>query len=238
MSGFSALLAQPAPERSSPREFKLPKRVAREGFNKHRLEAFSDAVFAIAITLLVIEVRVPEVEDGESLIRALAEQWPQYVAYAVSFTMIGIIWLNHHHVFNEVEAVSRGIALLNLFLLSSVAFLPFPTALLAEYARAGGAQAHQAAAVYSATMLAMSLWFMVLWRYIVRLRVHDPSIDSAGIRRRTRRASAAPLVYLGTVALSFVSAPLVIALHAAIAISYSFDLVTPEGDSRSTHAAM
>ena len=101
---------------------------------KTRLEAFSDGVFAIAITLLIIEVRVPDSHAGD-LARDLANQWPSYAAFVVSFAIIGIIWVNHHDIFERIVTVDRPLLFLNLLLLLTVAFLPFPTALLGDYIR-------------------------------------------------------------------------------------------------------
>ena len=103
---------------------------------KSRTEAFSDGVFAIAITLLIIEVRVPDSQSGE-LGRDLANQWPSYAAYLVSFVIIGIIWVNHHDIFERITTVDRPLLFLNLLLLLTVAFLPFPTARLGQYIRQG-----------------------------------------------------------------------------------------------------
>jgi uncharacterized membrane protein len=103
-----------------------------------RLEAFSDGVFAIAITLLVLEIPVPNVGKGE-LSEALVDHWPAYAAYVVSFAIIGIIWINHHAVLGYVKRADRGLLLLNLNLLLWVALIPWPTSLLAEYMQAGAA---------------------------------------------------------------------------------------------------
>ena len=193
------------------------------GVSKSRLEAFSDAVFAIAVTLLVIELAVPDVHEGESLANALADEWPHYAAYAVSFAIVGIIWVNHHHVMDEVARVTRGLTYLNLGLLSTVAFLPHPTAVLAEYVQVGGSRSHVAAAVYSGTLLVMSLWFLLFWMHVVRARLHDPGIAGAGLRRRTRRAFIAPVAYAVVLGIAFVSAPLALGMHAAIAVYYTVD---------------
>jgi uncharacterized membrane protein len=99
-----------------------------------RLEAFSDGVFAIAITLLVLEIRVPsadQLSDPVELIKALGALWPSYVGYLISFVTIGIIWANHHNLFRLVARVSHGLVMANLLLLLTVGFVPFPTALLA-----------------------------------------------------------------------------------------------------------
>jgi uncharacterized membrane protein len=108
--------------------------------SSRRLEAFSDGVFAIAITLLVLDLAVPPREhapDGESLASALGHQWPSYFAYLVSFLVIGIIWVNHHAVFDRVRLVDRPVMFVNLALLLVVSAIPFPTHLLAEYLTAG-----------------------------------------------------------------------------------------------------
>ncbi len=96
-----------------------------------RIEAFSDGVFAIAITLLVIEIRPPHVEGGGSLTEALAHLWPSYLGYAISFLVIGTIWANHHNRFRLISRSDHQFLFLNVLFLMCVAFIPFPTALLA-----------------------------------------------------------------------------------------------------------
>jgi uncharacterized membrane protein len=127
-----------------------------------RLEAFSDGVFAIAITLLVLEIPVPTVAPG-GLSETLLDQWPDYAAYVVSFAIIGIIWINHHSVFGYVERVDRGLLFLNLNLLLWVALIPWPTSLLAEYMQSGGSNERAAALVYATTMTLMGASFGCLW---------------------------------------------------------------------------
>ncbi len=105
-----------------------------------RLAAFSDGVFAIAITLLVLEIKVPPVGEGggaAGLGGALLSRWPSYVAYVVSFLTVGVIWANHHAVMDHVRRADRGLLMVTVFFLMAVSFLPFPTAVLAEH-RAGG----------------------------------------------------------------------------------------------------
>ena len=128
-----------------------------------RLEAFSDGVFAIAITLLVLEVPVPEAESGR-LAEALLHQWPSYASYVVSFLIIGIIWVNHRAMFEQIRRIDRMVLFLNLLLLLCVAFVPFPTGLLADYIHAGHDQG-VAALVYSGTMTAMGFAFSSIWIY-------------------------------------------------------------------------
>src|SRR4051794_40035156 len=134
-----------------------------------RIEAFSDGVFAIAITLLVLEIHVPE--DAENgLGQALIDQWPAYASYVVSFFVIGIIWINHHAVFDHLARADRPLLFLNLLLLLFVAVLPFPTNLIATYMQEGGADERGAAGVYSGTMTGVGLAFGALWTYASRPR--------------------------------------------------------------------
>jgi uncharacterized membrane protein len=135
-----------------------------------RLEAFSDGVFAIAITLLVLEIRVPfgdQLTDPDQLITALGALWPSYFGYLISFVTIGIIWANHHNLFRLVARVSHGLILANLLLLLTVAFVPFPTALLAATLETPSAQI--GVLVYAATFVVVAIAFNVLW-YEIRTR--------------------------------------------------------------------
>jgi uncharacterized membrane protein len=191
-----------------------------------RLETFCDGVFAIAITLLVLEIEVPHVEEG-GLARALAEQWPSYAAYVVSFAVIGIIWVNHHGIMSVVALVDRPLLFLNLLLLIFVALIPWPTALLAEYIKDPGIDAHVAAAVYSATAVGVAASFNLVWRYIVRDEhlIRD-DLDIRTLRGNTRRFSLGLLIYPITVGTAFISAPLTLALHGLVAAYYVVDQAT------------
>jgi uncharacterized membrane protein len=130
-----------------------------------RIEAFSDGVFAIAVTLLVLELKVPHLADGGadgSLGRALLAQWPSYVALVTSFFTILVMWANHHRVFELVRRVNAPFLYANGLLLLVVTVVPFPTALLAEYFRKPGAPV--AAAVYAGTYVAAGVAFRLFWR--------------------------------------------------------------------------
>ena len=193
--------------------------------SSQRLEAFSDGVFAIAATLLVLDLAVPPRDETSAggLAAALARQWPAYFAYLVSFLVIGIILVNHHTMFTKVRQVDRPVMFANLALLLVVSALPFPTRLLAEYLTAG-ADSHIAAAVYSGAMFAMSLAYSTLWLAITRdARLMQEHLDPAASRAMLRRFGAGGIVYLGTIGLAFVSAIATLAVHAAIAVYYCFD---------------
>jgi uncharacterized membrane protein len=131
-----------------------------------RLEAFSDGVLAIAITLLVIEIHPPELHQGERLAQALSAQWPSYVAYLVSFLTIGVIWPNHHRVFTQVARLDGPLLLLNLNLLLWTGLIPFPTAVLAEHLRDGGEAARTASALYGGVLLLMGVAFGALFAWV------------------------------------------------------------------------
>ena len=133
-----------------------------------RIEAFSDGVFAIAITLLILEVSVPE-SEFDNLWHGIAHQWPAYLAYATSFITIGGIWLIHHGIFRRLEYANNWIMRINLALLMAVAFLPFPTRLLAEAIHDKDAE-RAAVIFYGATLLVISLLLSALWGAITRDR--------------------------------------------------------------------
>jgi uncharacterized membrane protein len=200
-----------------------------------RLETFSDGVIAIAITLLILEIRVPEVEAGHSLGEALADQWPSYAAYVVSFAVIGIMWVNHHRIFHLLKAVDRPLLFINLLLLMFIAAVPFPTALLAEYLDAGGRDSHIAAAVYSANATGCALAFNMMWRWVVRKGdlLHD-HISVESLRKGTKRFTLGLIVYPIAIAVSFVSAPLTLSLHALTAIYYVVDQLAVRDDEAQT----
>jgi len=186
-----------------------------------RVEAFSDGVLAIAITLLVLDVKVPVAGPGR-LAHALVHEWPTIGTYAVSFAIIGIIWVNHHALFDRIARVNRPILFLNLFLLMAVAFLPFPTALLAAYVDKGGPNSHAAAAVYAATMSVVGLSFLGFWLYLARtpaVRVASFTDDDA--RAALRRTVVGPVVYLSSVVVAFVSAPACLVMYAFVAVFFA-----------------
>lgn len=136
-----------------------------------RIEAFSDGVFAIAITLLILEIKVPDVHEIGSikdLWRALYDLWPSYFAFVFSFGSILVAWVNHHHVFNEIKGTSRPFIYANGFLLLTITFIPFPTALLAEYIRTDFLK--PAIVFYCFSNLLCTLAWYMLGRSVVRPR--------------------------------------------------------------------
>lgn len=191
-----------------------------------RIEAFSDGVFAIAATLLVLELKVPHVEPGE-LGGTLLGNWPSYATYVVSFLVIGIIWVNHHAVLERIRKVDRPLLFLNLVFLMAVAVIPFPTALLADYLKAGHDE-HLAAAVYGGSMTLMGVTFGSIWAYAVLSGdlLHE-GIDPARARRSLWIFAAGNPLYVLAIGASLLSAKLALAIYALLALFYMFD-VLPE----------
>ncbi len=140
-----------------------------------RFETFSDGVFAIAATLLVLEFSV----SGDDLGHELLHIWPSYLAYVTSFLTIGIIWMNHHHTVSLIARTDRTMLFINNLLLLTVAFLPFPTKLVGDNLRGGDEQA--AALAYAGTLVAMAILHQFWWQYARRNRrlIADETPDSA-----------------------------------------------------------
>jgi uncharacterized membrane protein len=189
-----------------------------------RLEAFSDGVFAIAITLLIIEIGIPHVDTNSSLTRALLHLWPSYIGYVVSFLTIGVMWINHHHMFKDIVRVDHTLVVLNLLLLLGIAFVPFPTAVVAEYIRDDRYRL-EAALTYGATFVVISVFFNMLWLYASRGKRHiDEHVSDARVRSRTVRYLPGPLLYGVTLPLAFISPWISLAIYAGLAVFWLLPL--------------
>lgn len=157
----------------------------RGRWETNRTEAFSDGVFAIAITLLVLDLNVPEFELNH-LWSGIGHDWPQYLAYATSFLTIGGIWLDHHSIFRRLQWANPRIMRVNLALLMAVSFLPFPTRLVAEGLRHGLGNERAAVIFYGATLWVIALLFSTLWGTVARERellkpdVTDADVEAIG----------------------------------------------------------
>lgn len=198
------------------------------GFTTARVEAFSDGVLAIAITLLVLDLHAgtsSELDGSLFHVLTTGDAWASYAAYIVSFGVLGITWVNHHSLFRQVAVVDRPLLFLNLGLLLGLSMLPWPTSVLAHHLAAGGADAHTAAFLYSLVMTYVAVMFSAIWWHVTtgggRL-LHTP-MDAATVRASRRRFGLGVVTYSPTLGLAFVSAPLTLAVHAALAIYYAFE---------------
>lgn len=185
-----------------------------------RLETFADGVFAIAATLLILNVDAQVRAASPALGHRLVEIWPSYVGYAVSFVTIGIIWSNHHTVMGQLAKVDRTFLMLNVFLLLCVAFLPFPTRLVAENLR-DRTELEPAALAYGATMTVMAVCYLSLWLYATggRRLLRDDS-DPRTVTGITRSYLPGAPTYLTATLVALVSPLASVVLFGAIALFY------------------
>jgi uncharacterized membrane protein len=166
-----------------------------------RIEAFSDGVFAIAITLLILEIKIPS-PAASDLGRQLYLQWPSFLAFFISFAFIGIMWINHHRMFTHIKKSDDVLLILNLALMFGVCVVPFTTSLLA--AHIGHPGARTAVIVYDATYLGIAIFFNLLWRYATSRDGHLLA-DREGAKKITKRYNIGPLLYVIAIALAWVS---------------------------------
>ena len=181
-----------------------------------RLETFSDGVFAIAATLLILDLQLPE--NGGSLTHELLRLWPSYGAYAISFITIGIMWINHHAVFEQINRVNRTFLVINIFFLMVIAFIPFPTHVVAENLHG---DARPAAFFYGLTMVLMAAMYGALWFYAAHNdRLIAPYADPRMVTGISRAFRPGIPIYAVATLSALLSAWLAVALFAAIALFY------------------
>jgi uncharacterized membrane protein len=200
-----------------------------------RLESFSDAVIAVAITLLVLNIAVPtltESHHGARLGHALGAQWPIYAAYVTSFITIGIIWVNHHVMIGRLARADHSILMLNLVLLLTIAVIPFGTSLLAEYLREGHG-AKLAALVYGGIFLIMGCAFVMVNRQILFGRPHLLAAELSFEQRRKimSRGATGVVPYVVATALAVVSPYATLAICGAVAVFYALPSSFGVGES-------
>jgi uncharacterized membrane protein len=183
-----------------------------------RLEAFSDGVFAIAATLLILNVHA----NGPHLGHALSRAWPSYAAYAVSFITIGIMWVNHHGVFAQIDKVDRTFLMINVFFLMTIAFVPFPTVLVAEHFR--DANLGVAALAYGFTFTVTALLYNVLWLYAAAgRRLLRDDADPRVVSGITRSYLPGPWIYLAATLIGLWKPTVSVVLYAVIAAFYMLE---------------
>jgi uncharacterized membrane protein len=186
------------------------------GYRTGRMEAFSDGVFAIAITLLVLEISVPPGSEGD-LLGALADQWPSYLAYFVSFSTIGAVWVAHTVITEYLDHSDSVFLRLNLLLLMLVSFLPFPTKLLAEYAATSEPE-RIAATVYGINLLLALTMLSIVWRYAVIEKLVRPDLADEDVRTLTRRLTPSLGVYVVMIVLGLFLPLLAVLGYLALAL--------------------
>lgn len=187
--------------------------------NTSRIETFADGVFAIAATLLILNVDSQISEGVHDLGTELLHIWPSYLAYAVSFVTIGVMWINHHTVMSQIDRTDRRFLVATVGLLLCIAFVPFPTRLVAEHIRGEGAQ--DAALAYGFTMVATAIMFSITWFYASRgKRLLRPDADPAIVTGISRSYLPGPFIYLAATLIAFASPTTSVVLFMAIAFFY------------------
>ena len=195
-----------------------PQEPRRRGFRTGRLEAFSDGVFAIAITLLVLDIAVSG-DAGQDLLGAVGRLWPAYLGYLVSFSTIGAVWLGHNAITEYLDRANFAFVRLNLLLLLVVSFLPFPTRLFADYIRDDNAE-RVAATFYGVCLLLTSTLLLVLWRYAVWAHLVRPDADDEEVGLLTQRLTPGLGGYLVLIAAGLFLPVIAVVGYLAIAVYY------------------
>ena len=189
------------------------------GLSTQRIQSFSDGVFAIVITLLIMDLKVPQSAGETAVVLAghLFELWPKLLSYVLSFLVVGVYWVAHHHVFYYICRVDRISLWLNIFFLMSVAFVPFPTALLGEYS---GNQL--AVIIYGVNVMVTRLLLLALWLHAAtNHRLIDPELAPLAIRRLTLLILVPVGIYLLAIALSFLSTQVSLVLYFLVPVVFS-----------------
>ena len=170
---------------------------------------------------------MPHVEHGGDLTKALLDEWPSYFGFALSFVVIGIMWMNHHEMFRDIERVDHWLMVANMLLLLTVSFIPFPTAVLAESLQEPD-HLRTAMLLYGGTFTVNAIFFNALWLHAARNRekLIDHHVSAARVSRRTRRYIVGPLAYGITLPIAFVTPWASLALYVGYAILY----LLPSGD--------
>jgi uncharacterized membrane protein len=191
-----------------------------------RLEAFSDGVIAVAITLLVLDVHVPDpkILNGSFLLDALGRQWPVYLSYVTSFLIIGIYWANHHLLFKYIKRTDHSFLLINTIFLMCIAFVPFGTSLLATYMQQRNLVNERTAAVtYSGILLLCAITFSTVWFYASwKHRLLRLDLDPRIVQRITRGYLIGSPLYLLSLICSLVDVRISLALYILVALVYSW----------------
>jgi uncharacterized membrane protein len=194
------------------------KRLLNDEGETTRLLTFCDGVFAIAITLLVLNLQTPTPKPGADLVRQLLDQWPKYISYVASFLLIGIFWINHHRVCRQIKRADRLLLTVNLLFLMCLAVLPFPTAILGQFINQP--EKHTAALIYGGTVFVTMVMFDLVWNSAERHDLIDNSIDPQVRQGMERSYLLGTLIYLFAVALSLVSVELSLVLYILIPALY------------------
>jgi uncharacterized membrane protein len=200
-------------------ELELSREIRNE-ISKSRIEMLTDGIFAIVMTLLVLEIAVPQLTHSEAttgeLLRQLIELWPVIYSYALSFIILGFFWIGHHDQFYYIKRANRIFAWITIFYLMFIAFIPFSTALLGEYT-----DQQISVVIYGINIAVAGFWARVQWWYASKdHRLTDPDLEPTFVKIMSRRGTIGIVIYLIAAALSFVSIIASLVLFIVIPIYY------------------
>jgi uncharacterized membrane protein len=202
---------------------KVIHHISRDGeVSTGRIEAFSDGVFAIAITLLILEIKVPSEATLEhtSLSHYLLEQWPKIFAYVFSFVIIGIYWANHHYLFKLFRKTDHWLNMINVFFLLSISFLPFPTAVFGEFMMDHESRP-TAVTFYAIAILVPAVFYFAIWLYASRKRkLIDANLNPAFTATLTRKLLVSNIIYFVAILVSLVSPITAIIMNVVLTLVY------------------
>jgi uncharacterized membrane protein len=187
-----------------------------------RLEAFSDGVFAVAITLLALDLAIPVPGHGH-LTSQLSAHWPSFAAYLVSFLTIGIIWVNHHTLFNNIAHVDRPLLFFNLLLLFFVVSIPFVTTMFADYLHHGGPDARVAGAIYNGVFTGMGVSFALLFWWCISHEHLKAQLPPGAVWSAVFRFGIGNIAYVAAIGIAFVSPDVALLISGLVAIYYMFE---------------
>jgi uncharacterized membrane protein len=195
----------------------IPEKTNQDHIGLERIIFFSDAVFAIAITLLALEIRIPVVENSltdNELAQVLISIWPKYLAYGIGFMTIGVFWMSHHRKFRLIQRYDRNLMWLNLLFLMFIAFIPFSTSVISEYG-------NRTSTIFYAIVVSMAsiASFCVWWYASYRNRLIDPHFDSRQRRHETQIALVVFSIFAVSIGLAFINADLAKLFWILIAIA-------------------
>ena len=204
-----------------------PSATKRRNLLAGRMEALSDGVFAIAVTLLDLDIAVPgHAKSAHALLDSVARLWPSYLAYVVSFSTIGAVWLGHSAITEYLDRIDGGFIRLNLLVLLLVSFLPLPTRLFASYIGKNGPE-RVAATIYGACLLLTLMLLLILWRYSVRERLVRPDARDEEIQLLTRRLTPGLFAYVALIVVGLWVPVVAVGGYLAIALYYIFPFKRP-----------
>jgi TMEM175 potassium channel family protein len=189
---------------------------AQPGLPANRVEALSDGIFAIAMTILVLEVHVPELASSADLGAALARLWPKLASYVLSFLLLGTLWVGHHFQFHYIRRTDRTLLWLNIGFLMCISFLPFCTSVVGSYP-----QEPLGIRIYGGTLMLAGILLYAHWAYATRRRrLCHASLEESVVRSIKNRIAVGLCVYAAAIGASFLSTTMSLLIFAAMPLAY------------------